>query len=93
MWSNAMAPRVTTSSFASGLSSTSRGSEIELMPSCTVPTFSNSPDISHMIHCDMPHSLSTRPMATATAPIVMALPSHSQMPMPAMTNRHTEFSR
>ena len=57
-------------SLAPGRSSTRRGSEIEAMPSWTVPIFSNSAETSHMIHCDMPHSRSTRPMTTATAPIV-----------------------
>ncbi len=54
MASNSISPLLTTISLAPGLSSTSRGSEIEPMPSCTVPMFSNRPDISHMIHCDMP---------------------------------------
>ena len=79
MRSNSMRPSLTTMSLAPGLSSTSRGSEIEPMPSCTVPMFSNRPETSHMIHCDMPQSRSTRPMTTATAPIETALPSHSQI--------------
>ena len=62
------------------------------MPSCTVPIFSNSPDTSHMIHCDMPHSLSTRPMTTATAPIDTALPSHSQIDAAVTENSSSEFS-
>ena len=77
MSSKRISPLVTAMSFAPGRSSTRRGSEIEAMPSCTVPMFSNRPDISHMIHCDMPHIRSTRPMTTATAPIVTAWPSHS----------------
>ena len=78
-------------SLAPGLSSTSRGSEIELMPSCTVPMFSNSADTSHMIHCDMPQSRSTRPMTTATAPMVTASPSHSQIDSALTENRSSEF--
>ena len=48
--------------------------------------FSNSADISHMIQCDMPLSRSTRPMTTATAPIVTAWPSHSQIDSAATEN-------
>src|SRR3954469_5881019 len=79
MRSKVISPCGTTISLAPGLSSTSLGMEIDVMPSCTVPIFSNKPETSHMIHCDMPHSLSTRPMTTATAPIVTASPSHSQI--------------
>ena len=38
------------------------------MPSCTVPMFSNSAAISHMIQCDMPLSRSAIAVAAATAP-------------------------
>ena len=93
MWSNSMRPSVTAMSFASGRSSTSRGSEIEPMPSCTVPMFSNSADTSHMIHCDMPHSLSTRPMTTATAPTVTASPSHSHSASAPTDASRSELSR
>ncbi len=93
MRSNSMRPSRTTRSFAPGRSSTSLGSEIEPMPSCTVPMFSNSADTSHMIHCDMPHSLSTRPIATATAPIDTASSSHSQMAVLVTANRSSELSR
>ena len=63
------------------------------MPSCTVPMFSNSADISHMIHCDMPQSRSTRPIATATAPIDTASPSHSQIDSAPTEKSSSEFSR
>ena len=62
------------------------------MPSCTVPMFSNRPDISHMIHCDMPQSLSTRPMTTATAPIETASPSHNQIDSALTENSRRELS-
>ena len=42
------------------------------MPSCTVPTFSNSVAISHMIHCEMPFSRSAIAVAAATAPTATA---------------------
>ena len=63
------------------------------MPSCTVPMFSNSADISHMIHCDMPQSLSTRPITTATAPIDTASPSHSQIDIALTEKSSSEFIR
>ena len=62
------------------------------MPSCTVPIFSNRPDISHMIHCDMPQSRRTRPIATATAPMVTASPSHSQIDSAPTENSSSELS-
>ena len=52
---------------------------MELMPSCTVPMFSNSADSSHMIHCDIPHKRSTSPVDTATAPMLAASLSQSQI--------------
>ena len=68
------------------------GSEIELMPSCTVPMFSNSADISHMIHWLMPSRRSTSADATATAPALAMPCSHSQMPSAATANSSAMFS-
>ena len=91
--SNAIWPFSTTRSFAPGLSSTSRGSEIEPIPSCTVPMFSNRAETSHMIHCDMPQKRSTRPITTATAPMLIALPSHSQTDIAPTATSSDELSR
>src|SRR4051794_22190849 len=93
MRSNSMAPLGTAIGLAPVLSSTSLGSEMDVMPTCTVPMFSNRPETSHMIHCDMPHSLSTRPMTTATAPIVTTAPSHNQIDSAATENSNIELIR
>jgi hypothetical protein len=52
------------------------------MPSCTVPTFSNSEAISHITQCDMPLSRSAIAVAAATAPTPTWpwLHSHSVVP-------------
>ena len=67
-----MAPWRTSSLGAEGRSTTRCSTEIDDMPSLTVPMFSNSAETSHRIHCDMPPNRSTNPMAIATAPIWMA---------------------
>ena len=81
-FSNLMSPLTLPIGLAPGASETTRGSEIEEMPSRTVPMFSNSDDISHITHWLMPWKRMTRPSDTASAPGVIEPCSHSQMPMP-----------
>ncbi len=66
-----MSPFTAPIGVAPGWSATTRGSEIELMPSRTTPIFSNSADISHITHWLMPWKRSTSAAATAMAPAVI----------------------
>ncbi len=86
-----MSPRSTVRAGAPGLSSTTRGSAMDVMPSWTVPTFSKSPETSHMIHWDMPQSRRTRPSATAIAPIETVSPSQSQIEIAATAASSSEL--
>ena len=57
------------------------------MPSCTVPMFSNRPDISHMIQCDMPLSRSASADDDGDrADRRPAWPSHSHSDSAAVTD-------
>jgi hypothetical protein len=76
----------TASGLAPGGRSPMRGSEIELMPSRTVPMFSNSCDISHMIHWLMPWKRMTSADGDGDRAGVIASCSHSQMPSAPMAN-------
>ena len=83
-----MSPFTGGSTWAPGASWTTLGSDNELMPSRTVPIFSNSCDISHMTHWLMPWKRSTSATDTAMAPAVIWPCVHNQMPTP-----QTEISR
>ena len=63
-----LAARAPRSGCASGRSTTVCGRDSVLMPSCTVPTCSNSEAISHMTQCEMPFRRSAIAVAAATAP-------------------------
>src|SRR5690606_34308940 len=84
-----MSPRTRGSGGAPGASSTVGGREIELMPSCTVPMFSNSCEISHMIHCDMPRMRSAKATITAIAPA----PTGALVPKPQRRGHGGEKQR
>ncbi|MNN92406.1 hypothetical protein D3C81_2106880 [compost metagenome] len=47
------------------------------MPSCTVPMFSNSEVICHMIQCDMPLIRNAMAVIAATAPVPTSPRCHS----------------
>jgi len=72
MFSNRISPRSTLSSRASVLSVTECGRAMVLMPSWTVPMFSNNPAISQSTHSDIDRIRMTKAMATAIAPSVIA---------------------
>ncbi|MNN41626.1 hypothetical protein D3C81_1557570 [compost metagenome] len=67
--SNVTAPPAGTSTPAFGASCTLGPRVRVAIPSCTVPMFSNSDVICHMIQCDMPLMRSAMAVIAATAPV------------------------
>ena len=86
--SNFTSPRGTTRSGAAGASTMVCGRDSVFMPSVTVPMFSNSEAISHMIQCEMPfrRSASAVEAATAPTPTLPCIHSHSVTPVVLMTS-------
>ena len=62
-----------------------------LMPSCTVPRFSNNPATSHRIQSDIMRRRITRPMATAMAPSEISDWCQANTAIPAMDTSSSEF--
>ena len=80
--SNRTSPRVTTSGFASGASTTARGRASVLMPSWMVPTLSNRLVISHITQWLMPDRRSAIAVTAATAPVPTWPMDHSHSAVP-----------
>ncbi|MNL00210.1 hypothetical protein D3C87_1206360 [compost metagenome] len=71
------------SGWASGRSTTLRGTAIVFMPSCTCPTFSKMPLTTHMIQPDILLMRMTSPVVSAMAPVETSpwFHSHSASPV------------